>query len=291
MVKISSWAQRVYIVDCRLVPKVFHPTVVLTMDQPVASTSANILEIFLLYTAHVLLPAILLLTTAKRSLLRYLSIPVSLCILHRAIHVASLLGPGFIWCEFARLFLTVTCQSMNLLLINSKDGHDMPTEVSKGVVQRIYSSSKCFTHPRGIDTPWQVSNTPQQPRYYERKNMAAPTRKRFLIRQVSIASWQYLALDMFSTLALQQAMEQEKSGMPPSTVRWNISTEQLIERILSNLIAGFVVSRILIDFHHRLFSIIVVGIGLDSTADWPPLFGKATYTYSLRGFWSYVLDL
>lgn len=255
------------------------------MDQPVASTWANILEILLLYTAHVLLPTILLLATAKRSLLRYLSIPVSLCILHRAIHIASLLGPGFIWCELARLFLTVACQSLNLLLINSKDGHDIP-DIGQGVLKRIYSSSQFFTHPRGINTPWQINNTPPQPTYYERKKMAVPTRKRFLIRQFSIASWQYLALDMFSTLALRQAMEQEKFGTLPSTVHWNISIEQLIERIVSNLMAGFVVSRILIDFHHRVFSVIAVGIGLDSTSDWPPLFGKATDTYSLRGFWS-----
>jgi hypothetical protein len=116
--------------------------------------------------------------------------------------------------------------------------------------------------------------------------MAVPTRKRFLIRQFSIATWQYLALDMFSILALRQAKEQENLGTLPSTVHWNISIEQLIERIVSNLMAGFVVSRILIDFHHRVFSVIAVGIGLDSTSDWPPLFGKATDTYSLRGFWS-----
>ncbi|KAJ5387059.1 hypothetical protein N7509_009600 [Penicillium cosmopolitanum] len=217
--------------DCRLIPEVLLSNGILwpgaIMDQPVASTWANILEILLLYTAHVLLPTILLLATAKRSLLRYLSIPVSLCILHRAIHIASLLGPGFIWCELARLFLTVACQSLNLLLINSKDGHDIP-DIGQG----------------------------------------------------------YLALDMFSTLALRQAMEQEKFGTLPSTVHWNISIEQLIERIVSNLMAGFVVSRILIDFHHRVFSVIAVGIGLDSTSDWPPLFGKATDTYSLRGFWS-----
>jgi hypothetical protein len=91
---------------------------------------------------------------------------------------------------------------------------------------------------------------------------------------------------MFSNLALRQAMEQEKSGRLPNTVHWNISIEQLIERFVSNIMAGLVVSRILIDFHHRVFSVVAVGIGLDSTSDWPPLFGKATDTYSLRGFWS-----
>lgn len=258
----------------------------MTMYQPVASTAANILEILFLYSAHVLLPAILLLTTAKRSLLRYLSIPVSLCILHRAIHVASLLGPGFIWCELARLFLTVACQSLNLLLINPKDGNVMPPDVGQRAMRRIYASAQLFTHPRGINTPWRINNAPPQPTYYERKKMAVPTRKRFLIRQISIASWQYLALDMFSNLALRQAMEQEKSGRLPNTVHWNISIEQLIERFVSNIMAGLVVSRILIDFHHRVFSVVAVGIGLDSTSDWPPLFGKATDTYSLRGFWS-----
>ncbi|KXG49368.1 uncharacterized protein PGRI_032380 [Penicillium griseofulvum] len=115
--------------------------------------------------------------------------------------------------------------------------------------------------------------------------MNTPPRGRFLIRQISIVVWQYLALDVFATLALQQALEQEKSGMLPPVPRWDISTEQWIERIISNLMAGFVVSRILIDFHHRVFSIITVGLGLDSPTNCPPLYGRALDADTVRGFW------
>lgn len=88
-----------------------------------------------------------------------------------------------------------------------------------------------------------------------------------MIRQIAIAIWQYLALDVFSTLALRQALEQENYKPLPPTVLWDLSTEGWVERILSNLMAGFVVSRILIDFHHRIFSVITVGIGLESTSN------------------------
>ena len=72
--------------------------------------------------------------------------------------------------------------------------------------------------------------------------------------------------------------------------RWwfngSLSVEQWIERLISNLVAGFVVSRILIDFHHRAFSIIVVGLGLDLPSNCPPLFGKAGDADTMRGFWA-----
>lgn len=257
-----------------------------TMDQRAASKWANICEILLLYATHVLLPTTLLLATAKRSLLRYLSVPISIFILHRAIYLASLLGPGFVWCELARLFLTVACQSANLLLINPKDAHILPSDACKSIFHRFYYSSKFFTHPRGINTPWQINNAPSQPAYYQRRNAEKSARKHFMIRQIAIVAWQYLALDMFSSLALKQALEQEKTGSLPQVVQWDLSTEQWIERIISNLVAGFVVSRVLIDFHHRVFSIIAVGTGLESISDWPPLFGRTTDAFSLRGFWS-----
>jgi hypothetical protein len=94
-----------------------------------------------------------------------------------------------------------------------------------------------------------------------------------------------LALDVFATLALQQALDQKMHETLPPFVQWDLSVEQWIERISSNLVAGFVVSRVLIDFHHRAFSIIVVGLGLDSPSNCPPLFGRAADAYTLRGFW------
>lgn len=247
--------------------------------------SSKIPEVLTLYAIHCLLPAILLLTTPKRSTLRYLSIPCSIWIAYRAINLAAELGPGFILCEFARLTLTIVLQSFNWLLLNPKDVNDLPVEAGHGV-SRLYYITRLFYQPRGIHTPWQIRNAPQQPAYYQRRGMKEPSRDRFLVRQLVIAVWQYLALDLFATLALQQALEQEKHGALPLVVQWDLSVEQWIERVISNLVAGFVVSRILIDFHHRAFSIIVVGLGLDLPSNCPPLFGKAGDADTMRGFWA-----
>ena len=116
-------------------------------------------------------------------------------------------------------------------------------------------------------------------------NPETPPRTRFLLRQTAIVVWQYLMLDLFATVALQQAMEQKTHETLPPVVQWDLSTEQWIERLVSNLIAGAVVSRILIDFHHRVFSIILVGVGLESPSGCPPLFGRYADAGSLRGFW------
>ncbi|KAJ5925592.1 hypothetical protein N7454_008231 [Penicillium verhagenii] len=249
-----------------------------------ASIPSRILEISFLYAAHCLIPGILLISTPKRSIWRYLSIPVLILIAHRSIRAATSLGPGFIWCELARLIVTVVFQSLNLLLINPKDHTDLPHE-SQGVVARIYYATRLFTQPRGINTPWQIKNAPAQPVYYAKRGMNQPPRGRFLLRNTAIAAWQYLALDVFATLALQQAREQKESQILPPTVQWDLSVEQWIERIISNLVAGFVVSRLLIDLHHRAFSILIVGLGLDSPSNCPPLFGRAADAGSLRGFW------
>lgn len=255
------------------------------MDRRATSTSSNILQIVFLYAAHCLIPATLLIATPKRSILRYLSIPCSIFIVRQAIPVATALGPGFVWCECARLFLTVNFQCLNLLLINPKDINDLPSGGDQNYLARIYAATRFFTDPRGINTPWQIKNAPSQPAYYSRHNMREPSRARFLVRQFAIAIWQYMALDVFATLALQQALEQEKRGILPPVPQWNISIEQWIERIISNIMAGFVVSRILIDFHHRAFSIILVGLGLDSPANCPPLYGRAMDADTIRGFW------
>ncbi|KAJ6104351.1 hypothetical protein N7523_010671 [Penicillium sp. IBT 18751x] len=255
------------------------------MDRAEASASSLVLEISCLYAAQCLIPATLLIATAKNSIFRYLSVPCSLLLANRAIHVASTLGPGFFWCELARLFVTIIFQCLNLLLINPKDGNDIPGEIDQGLVARVYYATGLFTQPRGIHTAWQVKNVPSQPQYYHRRGWGIPPRRRFLIRQLSISIWQYLALDVFATLALQQAFDQKKHEMLSPVVQWDLSFEKWIERIISNLVAGFVVSRILIDFHHRAFSIIVVGLGLDAPSNCPPLFGKAANAYTLRGFW------
>ncbi|KAJ5128592.1 hypothetical protein N7448_002309 [Penicillium atrosanguineum] len=255
------------------------------MGEGDAPASSHILQISGLYAIHCLIPATLLIATSKQSIFRYLSVPCSLLLAHQAVHVASALGPGFFWCELVRLFVTIIFQCLNLLLINPKDNSDVPAEVDQGLVDRLYYATSLFTQPRGVNTAWQVKNCPSQPQYYQRRGWIIPPRDRFLIRQIAIAVWQYLALDVFATLALQQALEQKKHETLPPTVQWDLSVEQWIERIISNLVAGFVVSRILIDFHHRAFSIIIVGLRLDSPSNCPPLFGKAANAYTLRGFW------
>ncbi|KAJ5158142.1 uncharacterized protein N7500_007793 [Penicillium coprophilum] len=250
-----------------------------------SAISSNIVQILSLYAVQCLIPATLLIATTKQSVLRYLSIPCSIFIAFRAIPVATALGPGYVWCECARLFLTIIFQCLNLLLIDPKDSNDLPSGGSQSLVSRIYAATRLFTDPRGINSSWQIKNAPPQPKYYQRRDMNIPPRGRFLIRQIAIIVWQYLALDVFATLALQQALEQEKNGILPPVPQWDISCEQWIERIISNLMAGFVVSRILIDFHHRAFSVILVGLGLDSPANCPPLYGRALDADTVRGFW------
>ncbi|KAJ5239421.1 hypothetical protein N7468_004040 [Penicillium chermesinum] len=249
------------------------------------STAANMFQLAGLYAVHCLVPAILLLTTPKHSTLRYLSVPFLLLTAYQGVLVACALGPGYVWCEVARLLLTVVFQALDVLFIRPRDGSDVPLTHGQSLIARLYDATKLLTHPRGINTGHQTKNVPPQPAYYARRNMGSPPRGRFLLRQSAIAIWQYLALDLFSTVALQQALAQDAHEKLPPVVQWNLSVEQWVERLISNLVAGAVVSRMIIDLHHRVFSIIMVGLGLESPSECPPLFGRIADAGSLRGFW------
>jgi hypothetical protein len=153
-----------------------------------------------------------------------------------------------------------------------------------------------------MGTPREIKNVPGHPQYYttgtsrrgdkdKRSSGDAISipRGKFLIRQIAIFTWQYLALDVLQTVARQQAFEGGGGGSSGSSgfthIDWFVSPEKWIERGLTNLITWFVTSRILIDANYRFVSILFVGAGLDSPQNWPPAFGRMKDVYTIRKFW------
>ncbi|KAJ5770141.1 uncharacterized protein N7511_002192 [Penicillium nucicola] len=234
---------------------------------------------------QLLIPTILLTTTSKRSSIRYLAIPCMVWVLKQGItpipHPTTLQSNSI-----GYLFISIL-SATNFLLINPKDSSDFVNAdgTPKSFFPRCYEAVRLVSLSRAINTPRQVKNVPGPPAYYAKRDPKAKgiPRSRFLARETSIAAWQFLAMSMFAKLAARDAASKP---VPVSfEVEWFVPVDQWIERIISNLIAWFIVARILIDFNARVGGIVCVALGTDSPADSPPTFGNMADSYSLRNYW------
>lgn len=234
-----------------------------------------------------LIPATLLIATSKHSALRYLSIPCMIWIVSRFVRPVDSASPTR--CNAVAVLVVSAVQAVNLLLINPMDDDAFCREKPRRslfLTDRFYAAFEALSQTRGFNTPRQVKTVPAHPKYYTCRGDDIP-RARFLLRQSAIAIWQYLVCDIFQHLARQRALEQDpQAGF--SHIEWVLPVEAWIERVITNLVTGIVLSRILIDAHYRIMSIVFVGLGLDSPSNWPPAFGRMADSYTIRDFYGRV---
>lgn len=234
-------------------------------------------------TLQQLIPATLLITTPKRSGLRYLAIP---CMIWNAARfVRPVPGASPSWCNATALMVVAVIQATNLLLINGLDAHDLAREKPgpRSFLARLFHAYEVLAQNRGVNTPRQIRTVPPHPVYYSRRGGAGIPRATFLCRQGGILLWQFLVLDVFQALGRRELREKPSTGF--AAVRWDLPLEQFVERTITNLVTGVVLSRILIDAHYRVMSVVHVGLGLGEAVDWPPAFGRIGDAYTLRRYW------
>ena len=256
------------------------------------SISANIVEFSCFYLIQNVIPSVILITTRKRSPLRYLCIPWMIWIASRFIRPFSSSGSPM-WCQAVTQLVVATLQATNLLLINPLDGLDISRAANNDLSFwcRLMGAVRLIAQTRAVNTPWQVKNVPSHPKYYDRRGLQVPSRGRFLIRQLSIAVWQYLVLDIVQTISLQQAIERGLPEPGSITIDWVVPARQWAERIATHLSIWFLVNRLIGDLAYRTLSIIFVGIVQDSPSDWPPAFGSMANLITIRTFWGRVMNI
>ncbi|KAJ5200719.1 hypothetical protein N7491_008475 [Penicillium cf. griseofulvum] len=231
-----------------------------------------------------LIPSIILITTPKHSILRYLSIPCMICIVLHMMYPAQ--KPGYPPTNLIGSSATFVLTALDLLLIHPQAGRDFvdANRNTKSFVSRLVQAIQLLTCSRAINTPRQVKNVPSFPEYYTKRANGIP-RGRFLVRETAIAVWQFLALDTLAVLALRQAMnDQDEESSVSSRSQSSIPGRKWTEQFIQTLIAWFVVSRILISFYYRVASIVFVSLG-DSPSNSPPIIGRMSDMYTLRNFW------
>ena len=250
------------------------------------SASADIICLSCFYVIQNVIPATILITTRKGSPLRYLCIPWMICIASQFVHpFGSSRSPA--WCQAVTQLIIATFQATDLLLINPLDDKDISHGAgdNDNLRHRFAKAVRLIAQTRAVNTPWQVKNVPSHPQYYIRRGGQVPSRRRFLLRQLSIVLWQYLILDIVQLTSSRQTLERGSSENVTYTAEWVAAVGQWAERIVTHLSIWLLVNRLIVDLVYRFLSIIFVGIFKDSPSDWPPAFGSMVELTTLRGFW------
>lgn len=230
------------------------------------------------------IPAILLFATPRGSVIRYLSLPFLVWL--GSFSVYPVLGTSLSRCLAISWALLGIIQAAHLLLISPMDKQELSNERpmrSKSIIGLLYNCLEALSMTRAVDTHRRVKNVPPQPAYYQRYGAQIHS-ARFCLRQSVIIAWQYIVTDIFQTIARQEAL---KEGYQPefAPIDWIAPVDVWIERAISNLFFWFILSRVFIDVHFRILSVIWVLLLGDSPANWAPAFGRMANTYTIRGFW------
>ncbi|KAI9148398.1 Acetyltransferase pyr8 [Paramyrothecium foliicola] len=257
------------------------------------STSVQTTAKVLVYcAAQVLLPAVLIATTAKHSFIRFFGIPGMTLFAYQIYLLApalssSVFHTSFLACE--GILLVAHC--INLLLING--GVDWDDLVSNragspgaGIVSKVVSAARLVVSLRGVHTGWETKGLPAHPASLSLDGKPVG-RGSFLVRQSAILLWQYLLLDVMLEVTRHEPPENtEKLYWDGIEYEYfTLTGEQWFTRVLTPFISWFVVSRLLLDSTWRALSLIFVGLDIDGPEGWRPLFGSMWDAYTLRNFW------
>ena len=230
-----------------------------------------------------LMTIFLLCATKKGHPLRWLNILflIALTVIHgRYIHLLGMSTPDEVMQRISPLPVLLH----TIVLFNGIDYRDLQAQhepkYQRSRMANIWTAMRVTMDYSAVGTRWQVRNVPQMPAWLG----ANPTRSRFLIRQVAVASWEYLVLDF-----LQRLIREDE-------IIWNEIIAVLLDPAAAakhswlleatfNIVTWFILARLSLDFKWRATSIIAVGLGISEPANWPPMFASSLEAYSIRNFW------
>lgn len=142
---------------------------------------------------------------------------------------------------------------------------------------------------RSVNTPWETKNTPKfcvsDPTY-------VPSRSRFLVNHLVIASICYLYLDLIQQANELQPKEEIVKNFSPDMVPFynrldTITSEQLQISTVSTFVYWASMYAVMQGFT-SFCALLIVGCGIDEPKSWRPLFGSPFEAYTLRRFWRCV---
>ena len=174
-----------------------------------------------------------------------------------------------------------------VLDVDMNDVQDPGPNISNSIVpRRFHTALRLVTSTRCIGTKWEITGLLPASNIFILGG--SNQRGRFLIRQVSIIAWQYLAIDLL--YILWRDMQRTSSHLyNPGTDFLGAGTTaaQAITRVvLITIFAPLII--IYMDVLHRVLSVVGVSTGMTQWEDWPPIFGNLQNAYTVQKFWGQV---
>ncbi|KAH7308974.1 membrane bound O-acyl transferase family-domain-containing protein [Stachybotrys elegans] len=267
------------------------PTYPIMITTPEKAVALDTLTVVLgLFGVQILLPAVLIVATPKRSILRFLAIPCLGYAAYQVFELAPALSKNLFHVSFLScvgLLITAHCINLLLILNGGLTWSDMVRNragaASADFFSKVISAARLVVSLRGVNTAWETKNLPQHPGSLGKQTGRAS----FLLRQAATLLWQYLFLDLLLESARHEPPENMAKyfGQGMEFEYFSLSREKWVHRVFATFFTWFAVGRVLLDSSWRASSLIFVGLGIDRPENWRPLFGSVWEAYTLRNFW------
>ncbi|PYH48329.1 wax synthase family protein [Aspergillus saccharolyticus JOP 1030-1] len=215
----------------------------------------------------------LLSRTPRNSFLRWICLPSILYFAYLEILLTRLTSTSFdVKIRTGGHAFTFLIQFIDLLFITNVD---LTTTIQPN---RLQTAWRYLLTIRGIGTPWQLKQLPAYPRVL--RTNPPPSRTQYAVRHLAIVVWQVLFLRLLAHPSLHPSQPFYDDGQ-----EFSYRLTQWPSRLVSTYILGVIPSYLFLDILYRCGAMVAVGTGLQTMADWPPLFGNLADAWTLRGFW------
>ncbi|KAJ6260052.1 hypothetical protein Dda_5698 [Drechslerella dactyloides] len=239
--------------------------------------------------------ASLIVSTPKKSFLRYASVPVFIYLCASTFRSAEATFPRneIYLADWGCTVYDVFLQSTALLLLQDIDSSDpLISKLRDGdppsYFVRLWRAMSYCVNMRGINTSHQIKNVPafdsKQPNW-------VPSRRRFLLTRGLWFIGLYFIQDLLFSGELSVEDEIRFLGVDRENflIRNSqdgpVTNDELGYRFAITMFMWSLLIPLSVSLQYTFLSLVAVGTGLSEPSNWPPAFGTPKDSYTLRLFW------
>ncbi|KAH7068390.1 membrane bound O-acyl transferase family-domain-containing protein [Paraphoma chrysanthemicola] len=254
----------------------------------------------------------LLIVTFPQHLNRWTGISILIVPACGAFQTGHNIFPDEVFVDYYLRFIIILSSHITWLAFrDSPTSATNPTSV-KGKPKKVHSlwlhGYKLLFNPRGVGTEWEVPNLWPGYRYtteitkhktshvkqgancggtilpHQSKWPAIGTRLGYLLLKFTILCLYYDTLNPSTLLNLTPSDFASLTTTLSVPSRTSLTLRAISTR-MSLALGNFLPDYLILSSYHDVFAIFFIGINLDESWEWPPLFGCISEAYSMRRFW------
>ena len=247
------------------------------MPDQVAATNSQAAACLTLFLFICALTAYIVVSTSRRSVLRFGALPALGYLSHLLLRELCRLSDSIILGSvFIGNAAIVLLQCVNFLIVKSYEEQDLTQagiyKATDGIAVKTWRAMVLLLNLRGTGTVWQDRNRHEFPAYCVSKatntNRDGKTsvqigRRRYILRQLAVFAWQYLFTDVAYSVGLDAdpEMDEKMFGVGSEFAYMSATPEQWIAKLAVGVAGGFGPGRLSIDMWYRLLAVVFVAFG------------------------------